>query len=183
VARRLATEDKAREAARAFARALIDRLKAKEPIAEATQALIEETLSSGSFGDADGPARTSDARPTTDISRQFSIEQNPLSTSVGDTPVAKLVFDLEEPDAVVDKPVETSTGYAVLQLKEKDIATREDFAEDRELVISRLRARKSEELIAQVIEDLVERAGGVKINRTFIPLESEEPDEPEPAGS
>lgn len=169
VARRLYVAAQAKEAAKKYAESLIARLKAGEAMTEANEALIDETLESATFAGALEAGKSSAAKPTTDISRQFTIAQNPLNDSVGEVLVSKLVFDLEEPDAVVQTPVEIQPGYAVLQLKEKDIATREDFADDRGQVIERLRARKAEELLSQVVDSLIERAGGVTMDRGFIP--------------
>jgi hypothetical protein len=174
LARKLATQARAKQKAEEYARALIARLSAGESLEEANAALIDATLAKGAFEKEDSSARSSAVRPTTDISRQFSIEQSPLPDAVGEVPVAKLVFDLEEVDDVVKEPIETRRGLAVLQLKDKDLATREDFAEDRDRVTARLRARKSEEILAQLVADLIEGAGGVKINRSFIPEETEE---------
>lgn len=182
VARRLAIDALAREEARKFAQALIEKLQAGEPLAEANEALLTEAAARGPLGGRDNPALTVETRPTTDISRPFTISQNPVPSARGGVLPAKLVFDLQDDDDVVAEPIETEQGYAVLQLKEKDLATREKFAEDRERVLSALVSRKAEEALAQLVEELITRAGGVKYDPAFVPS-TEEPAESAPAGS
>jgi hypothetical protein len=87
---------------------------------------------------------------------------------------AQLVFDLAAPGDVVNHPVPVMGGYAVLQLKEKDLATREKFAEDRPRVVGQLRARKAEEALAKYVAQLVEKAGGIQLNRSHVPADKAE---------
>ncbi len=169
VARQLATEEAARTAAREFAGELIERLEGGAPIVKATEELTTEALARGPLEEEESPGASAENRPTTDISRPFTIAQSPLSDAAPDVLAAKLVFDLEEADDVVQEPVEIEDGVAVLQLKEKDMATREDFAEDRDQVLTQLRSRKAEEALAAFVAKLIEKGGGVRYDETFVP--------------
>lgn len=184
LAHTLSTEALAEEKARAFAARLIERLQEGEDIAEATDALRREFLEEGPLGAklAAGedtlPGAEDEDRPVSDISRPFSIEQSPIADAKPGKNVAAMVFGLEEDDAVVEEPVETATGFAVLQLKEKDLVTRESFEADRTRVMGQLRSRKAEQMLSRYVEDLVKKAGGVKLNQQYVPSGSDEEADP-----
>lgn len=165
----------AQEAARQFVTTLIERLQKQEEIAEATEALLRETLltspllAPGTRDVSSHFALRAEDVPHSDISRAFSMEQNPLTEATSDTSPAALVFALENPGDVVAQPVPLRQGFAVLQLKEKDLATRETFAQDRDAVLAQLRARKAEDILRQEIERLVQASGGIRFNERHVP--------------
>ena len=152
-----------------FAKKLIVRLEAGEAVEPATAAAIAEL-----FPDEKHPARLAADRPLSDISRSFTIEQSPLFDSADGESAAALVFALEKPDQVVKRPVAIRAGYAVLQLKEKDLATKETFREDRDMVMAQLWSRKAEEALAAFVAGLVEKAGAITYDPTYAPDEAAE---------
>lgn len=164
VTEREATLAKAKAAAEEFAKKLIARLEAGEAVEAATAAAIAEVLP-----DEKHPGRLAEDRPLSDISRPFSIEQSPLYDATDSESPAALVFGLEKPDQVVKRPVTIRDGFAVLQLKEKDLATKETFREDRDEVMTQLWSRKAEEALAAFVAGLVEKAGTIEYDATYAP--------------
>lgn len=85
-----------------------------------------------------------------------------------------VLFDLKKDDDVADKPIKTRTGLVVMQLKSKELVTREKFEEEREMILGALSKRKSEQALAAHIETLISKAGGVKLNPEFIPKDEDD---------
>jgi len=158
----------AKTAAEEFAKKVIVRLEAGEATEAATAAAIAEVLP-----DEKHPGRLASDRPLSDISRPFNIEQSPLYDSTDAESPASLVFALEKPDQVVKRPVAIRTGFAVLQLKEKDLATKETFREDKGQVMGQLWSRKAEEALAAFVADLLEKAGPIVYDATYVPEETQ----------
>jgi parvulin-like peptidyl-prolyl isomerase len=169
VRRRLVTAELARLAAEDFAKKVIVRLEAGETAENATTAETAALLT-----DEKHPGRLAADRPLSDISRPFTIEQSPLFDSTDSESPAALVFALDKPDAVVKRPVQIRDGFAILQLKEKDLATKETFKEDRDKVMSQLWSRKAEEALAAFVDELVEKAGPITYDATYAPDDSAE---------
>ena len=74
--------------------------------------------------------------------------------------VAALAFNLPKPDAVHDKPIGTRSGFLVVQLKEKELARREDFDKDRAELLRKLRSAKEQEAEARYVAELRRAAQG-----------------------
>lgn len=179
VARRLASEAKARETAERYAQELITKVQAGEDLDAATEAMNRSYAESGPVKttrkDEEHPALSSDRRPKVEISRPFGIDQNPLPSARSGTSVAALAFQLEKDDAVAEKPIETADGYAVLQLKSKDMATRDAFDEEKADLMAQLRSRKAEEALTSYVERLRKEAGPVLFNPRHVPSDGDEP--------
>jgi hypothetical protein len=166
---KLASEALALDEAKRFAQALIDQVKAGESLEEATPALVTKTLEQAGFtGDVEAAIATEDA-PRMEISRSVTIEQNPIEGSTAEQSPAMTLFALEKADEVAEAPIATRNGFAVLQLKEKDMITREKFEEERESIMTSLQKRKAEQALARYVADLIEKAGGVTLNPKHIP--------------
>jgi peptidyl-prolyl cis-trans isomerase D len=176
VARRLATRFAADEAAREFATALIDRVKKGDKLEEATRAVAEEFLMRTTHGKraakagksataGKGGAERSIAalevadRPRVEISSPFSMSQNPLSNVSPEKALSAKVFELDKPDAILPEPIETMSGLVVIQLKEKELATREQFDKERETLLKSLAQAKAADALARYIARLRKQAG------------------------
>lgn len=179
VARRLATEAKATELAERYARELIAKVQGGESLEEATEAMNRSYAEAGPMKATrkgeDPPAVTSDLRPKVEISRPFGVDQNPLPSARAGASVAALAFQLEEDDTVADQPIETFDGFAVLQLKSKDMVQRETFDEEKAELMGQLRARKAEEALTNYVARLREKAGPVLFNPRHVPTDGNEP--------
>ncbi|MBK7578891.1 MAG: SurA N-terminal domain-containing protein [Myxococcales bacterium] len=168
-ARRMAAPALATELAKEFADKLIEKTKAGAKLEDATKELALEYVArapkaakpaaaapaaAGEKTAAEPPAMEDAQRPRVEISSPFSITGTPVEAPLpGEAPAAK-VFDLAKVDALVEKPIKTTTGFAVLQLKEKTLAKKEDFAKDRLSILRMLRGAKEQDAVGRYIASL-----------------------------
>lgn len=158
VARKLATQAKAKELAEQFAKELIQNAKSAESLKAATDSLVQQYLERGPLAKKENsPGEGDDARPKVEISRPFNVLQNPIRNALqGD--VASIAFELK-PDQLYEKPITTRDGAAVMQLKSKEPAKREEFDKDKVKLIRQLSQVKANELLANYVAKLREEAG------------------------
>jgi peptidyl-prolyl cis-trans isomerase D len=181
VARRAAIESAATAAARSFTEKLLAKAKAGAELTAALDSLLPEQLS---FEGLSAPmaetlaaaARLAKDAPEFEVSRPFSRTSSPLP-GLKDRGVATRVFDLAEPDALIEEPLETFGGFAAIQLKEKDIATREQFDSEKVELIQALKEQKRAEALTNYMTSLRERAQQIVIN----PAYTSKAKEPEPS--
>lgn len=179
-ARKLAVPAMATELAKEFADKLIEKAKAGAKLEDATKELALQyaernapkklpllpgaTPAPAPAKKSEPPAMEDPARPKLEITAPFSIAGSPVESPLpGEAPAAKL-FELKDVDALVDKPVKTATGFAVLQLKEKTLAKKEDFAKERLAILRALRQAKEQDAVARYIAAL---RGKVKDKITY----------------
>lgn len=166
---KLASNALAQQAAKSFAEGLIEAVKGGMPLAEATDQKLAELLANGPFSGEESRARKAPNIPKSDISRPLTMEQEPISNAESAQSTTELLFDLENEDDVVETPIVTSSGFAVLQLKSKELVTRESFKETRADIMARLQKRKAEQALSLHIAALVKKAGGMKLNPKYVP--------------
>jgi peptidyl-prolyl cis-trans isomerase D len=175
-----ATDARAKEAAKSFATDLIQRVqggaKLDEAVAELTRKLLGLEPDAGEEGHA---ALRHDDRPKVEVSVPFPSSRPPLPNVAPGSDLARQLFALEKPDDVLKQPVETFDGYAVLQLKEKELATRELFDKDRSGLMRELRQAKAAEALRVYVEELRQRAAArLEINEAYATETKEDsPDE------
>jgi peptidyl-prolyl cis-trans isomerase D len=73
--------------------------------------------------------------------------------------IAAKAFELKQPEELSNKPIATSDGAVVLQLKERTVASREDFVKEKSKVVEALVQAKSTEALARYVQDLRRNAG------------------------
>jgi parvulin-like peptidyl-prolyl isomerase len=170
----LYTHFAADEAARKYADALIERVKSGQKLEDAVR---EQSLAAlaAAHPDKPKPAKATDAkaepaalsdseRPKFEISPPFGRSGNPLPDVEPREPIAAKAFELAKADALYEKPVETSTGFVVFQLKE---LTHPDAAELTD-VRARLLSMKADDALARYVADLRKSAGAkLKIDASF----------------
>lgn len=165
---RLTSAALASASARAFADALLARARSGESLEAATDAAVAEAVKKSLA--ENHPAASADDRPKSGVSGSFNRDGNPLPGVVGNESVAELAFTLEKPDQLAERPLPLEGGgFALVQLKERDLYTREKFEGDKAKVLPQLRAQKAEELLAKYVARLLEKAGGVTFNPRFVP--------------
>jgi peptidyl-prolyl cis-trans isomerase D len=174
VAYKLTADSLAEKAAQSFAEELIRRANAGTVLADATETLVSETLAGTPFADPLGPALKDEDRPKSDITRAVTIEQNPIAGSAPEEIPAVALFELEKENDTVKKPIKTRDGFAVMQLKSKELLTREKFEEERASVMATLQKRKAEQALAIYVDGLLKAAGAVTMNPKYIPPAGEE---------
>lgn len=170
----LASKALAEDAAEKFSQQLISAAEGGRPLEEVLAEHLTETLTGTEFSGEGSVALSDEDVPAMEISRSVTIEQSPLDGATGEESPAVALFALEKPDQVHPKPVATRDGFSVLQLKEKDMVTRESFAEDRSQIMSSLQRRKAEQALSLFVDRLIREAGGVTMNPKYIPSSDDE---------
>lgn len=173
VARGLAIEEAAKHAARAFAQQLIDAAKGGTELSAAVeQALVASVRSDGlpaAFAAALAKAaKESDDIPEFEVGRSFNRAGNPVP-GLKQRDVGARVFALPEPDALIEEPLETYAGFVVLQLKEKTLATREEFDADKAALIDSLKEQKRSEALSSYLNRLRERTTRIAVHPAYDP--------------
>lgn len=167
VARRLAVRERADELAKSFATQLIGAAKSGRKLDQATRELSEEFLAKGvgEEGSALSPsARASaladDVRPKLEVSAPFSSMNNPIPDALpSETPALK-AFALDKADAVYGTPIVTEQGFAVMQLKEKELAKPEQFQREREQIVHNMQSAKASDALIRYMAALRKAAAG-----------------------
>jgi peptidyl-prolyl cis-trans isomerase D len=156
------------EQAKAYATELIARGKAGGDLAELATALNKEyfklTLPEAVREQVLTLALESEEAPRMEVSRTFTLSGTPLFGVKGDVDVAQQVFALAKADDYLAEPVEMFTGFAVVQLKEKTQATREDFDKDKAELLRSARELRRAEVLSNYVARLREQVKKLKIN-------------------
>ena len=76
--------------------------------------------------------------------------------------LALKAFELKKPDELYGKPVPTASGAIVLQLKERNEASHDEFLKDKSKVVQALLQMKSSEALVRYVQEL-RRAAGDKL--------------------
>lgn len=121
------------------------------------------------------PAKTFDAstdgdRPQTQTSSAFNRGGDPFQglSPEGTVKVISFAFGGKEGDALAD-PVRTPDGWDVVQLKQRKIATREEFEKDRPTFQDELVRLKRDEALSLYVKRLREQAkDDIKVEDAFI---------------
>ena len=154
------------EALAKFAEQLITRGKAGEKLEDATRALAVEfsakhapKADAKKADSADSPALLSADRPRFEVSPPFNISGNPLPDLEPTEPIAAKAFELKQADELYAKPLTTSTGALVMQLKERTLASRDEFVKEKAKVVEALLQAKSGEALSRYVYELRHAAG------------------------
>lgn len=172
------TRFSADEAARGFADRVIEAVQGGQKMEEAVTELTLKSLTNrgGAGGRVPSKAgsdilRTSVAqeaadRPRFEVSPPFNRSGNPLPEVEPKEAIAAKAFELAKPDTLYDKPIETTTGLVVFQLKE--IANPENEQKEIESIKQQLLEFKAEQALARYVADLRRQAGDkLKVDRSF----------------
>jgi hypothetical protein len=165
----------AEEATRKFAEALIARVKSGQKLEDALREQTSETLSTlpapkqkpkaaGKDGATEPPAQADADRPKFEISPPFGRSGNPLPDVDPREPVGAKAFELAKPDALYEKPIATSSGYLVFQLKELTRPEANELAEMRRTLLM----LKADDALTRYVAELRKAAGAkLKIDPSF----------------
>jgi SurA N-terminal domain/PPIC-type PPIASE domain len=172
VARGLAVSQGAKDRASAFGKRLIAAVQGGKALKDAMDELVtqEVVLDDGAPSALAekvlAAALASEAAPKFDISRAVPRGASPVP-GAQDSAIASKLLALTTDDAILPDVFTTFTGIAVVQLKEKDVASREDFEKDKDAVLSNLLDEKRSEVLAAYLERLRASAKKVVINPKF----------------
>jgi peptidyl-prolyl cis-trans isomerase D len=159
IARKLLARFRADELAKEFAQKVVDKAKSTKLDDELIQELAAEFLARAPARDrpkkgADHPALADASRPRLEISAPFPVMGSPVADALPSERPALELFKLEKPDAVLEKPIATQSGLAVVQLKEKSVAKREEFEKNKADALRALRDAKGREALMRYLAAL-----------------------------
>lgn len=181
VARKAAIEDAAKKRASAVAADFLAKAKSGSDLAAAVENSIGDLIAVGGLeGDAAEAVKKeaygSSEKPEFEVSRSFNRSGSPMP-GLKKHDLAGKVFDLAKADDVIDEVLETYAGYAVIQLKEKTLASREEFAKNKDQLLEVLQEKKRAEALSNYVARLREKTKKIVINPAFDakPASSEEP--------
>jgi peptidyl-prolyl cis-trans isomerase D len=161
------------EQVNAFGAELIRRTKAGAKLEDALEAQLALLVPAPAkkLGDTkapEAPALVALDRPRVEISAPFSSSGNPLPQVTPKEPLAARAFELKNPDEVWQTPIQTSEGAVVIQLKEKNPASRADFDKNKAELLGPMRAAKATDALANYAADLRKKAGDrLKVDARF----------------
>ena len=166
VARPLAVRALGSAKAKEFGTRLISAAQGGARLDDTINKLIPEfaaaTLSSGApkrsdkepTDGADESAALADPHaPKMEISAPFNVDGEPVPGAYG-VPLGRMAFDLPKPEDVQAEPVAVAGGFVVLQLKEKTVATKEEFETSKNDVVRRLEIAKRADALTRYVARL-----------------------------
>jgi len=118
---------------------------------------------------AESPIDTNAHRPVVETSLPFNAAGSPIPSAAPGTNAAAMAFKLQKPGDAPDDIVQMTTGYAVMVLKEKKPASKEEWEKDRAMFTRNVRMRKQEDALIAYIERLRSTLGTeIKVASEFI---------------
>lgn len=182
----VARPEAARAAADTLTRQFADALKASLAGGKGMQEAVDEltanaiatsplTLSlpktGGKPSQLETAALESRDRPQVDVSSSFSRGgvANPVPNAISGAAAKQLAFTLKEVGEVYSEPIETREGLAVLQLKDKEPAKREDFEKNKADIIGEFKEKLEAEALTAFVSRLRKaRESEISINERFL---------------
>src|SRR5882724_8040983 len=105
------------------------------------------------------PALAASDRPKIDISAPFNLSGNPLPQLTPKEPLTAHAFELKNPDDLWPTPIETTDGSVVVQLKEKNAASREEFDKNKAAILGPLMRSKASDALSSYVGELRKKLG------------------------
>ncbi len=117
---------------------------------------------------ATDPSANDEHRPRVEISASFTANGDPIPGATGPI-AAQTAFRLEKEGDTPDDLIKLDDGYAVLQLKEKSFATREQFEKDRDTFVAQLLAGKQIDALTAYVTRLKDSSkADVRVNEAYV---------------
>lgn len=176
--RKLALAEKAKERANAFAGQVIEDVKAGKLLTEAVEGRRKEFVVGASGAETDPlllAALDSVDVPKVDISRPVT-RGTPVVVGLKDATSTQSLFGLED-GAVVPTAQPTALGLAILQLKEKDPATREAFDKDKDAIVRNMTEQKRAAVLADHLARLKAQVKKLDFDQRYIGGDEDKADE------
>lgn len=182
-----AVSDQADEKLKEFGDALLSAAKSGAKLDDTTKAMVPEYA--GDWAKPRKPTKKDVAeeepvalrdtrRPKVEISAPFSAEENPILEAMPPVSPATIAFSLSKPDEVHPELIPLVGGFAVLQLKEKELATRDEFEKDKGDIMRQLLVSKQADAVARYVTDLRERMKkDIEVNTALVEDSSKANDE------
>jgi peptidyl-prolyl cis-trans isomerase D len=146
--------------------------KFDQAIAEAlparTKAKTDKDKAKPTSDDASGKESDDTDRPRVEISAPFNSSGDPISGAAKGQGVAQIAFRLQKDGDVPDDLIKLDDGYAVMQLKEKSDASREQFESERDTFVAAMLAAKQADALNGYVLRLREAAKSeIKLNEAY----------------
>jgi len=173
VARKLYVRATADAQVKSFGEELIKRAKAGAKLEDALDAQLAlvapaPSKKAGEDKAPSVPALAANDRPKVDISASFNLSGNPLPQLTPKEPLAAHAFELKNPGDLWQTPIETTDGSVVIQLKEKNAASREEFDKNKAAILGPLTRNKADEALSYYVSELRKKVGDkLKIDPRF----------------
>ncbi len=183
VARPLAARAAAEELTREFAKGLIAALGPDKNMQEVVDAMTKSALDSSPLNAAarklsaarlselGAAARESRERPQVDVSSSFTRMgvATPVYNALQGAAVKQLAFSLAAVGDVYPEPIATRDGLAVMQLKDREPAKREDFDKEKLEFMRELKQRAESEALTAFVSRLRQsRESEIMVNARFL---------------
>jgi len=149
---------------RQFADGLKERMAGGAAMQDALEMLTREALKSspvlaragGKLGDLQAAAVESRERPQVDVSPSFARGgvTSPVPNAVAGAAAKQLAFGLKAVGDVYPEPIDTYDGLAVLQLKDKEPAKREDFEKNKAEIMNEFKSRAESDALTSFVARL-----------------------------
>ncbi|MCB9606421.1 MAG: SurA N-terminal domain-containing protein [Polyangiaceae bacterium] len=161
LARALMAVDVTEKRTKEIADKLLEAAKGGEALGEAADRIAAEyALGNKKLKEGEeSKALTDPNRPKLNITAAFAQGSRPLRDATED--IADLAFKLDKPDTVHPNLIKLQGGFAVLQLKEKTLPTKEDLEKERFEYSERMRQAKEQEALRIYIQRLKKNAEGL----------------------
>jgi peptidyl-prolyl cis-trans isomerase D len=180
VARRSMMQTAGEDTAKRFAAKVVETVKSGARLDDTVKALTLEFAKPaiGTSGGAkksdkaasgDEPEPLKDARaPKTEISAPFPIDGEPVPELFGAS-LGRIAFQLEKPDDVHPEPIAVPGGFVLLQLKEKTLATRDEFTPAKGEIMRKLEiAKRSDALVRYVARLRQNTKGKIEVSERIL---------------
>jgi peptidyl-prolyl cis-trans isomerase D len=183
VARPLATRGAAEGLSQEFAKGLIISVRAGKPMQDSVDAMTETALAqsplvaeakkagAGLGAELLAAAHESRERPQVDVSPSFTRvgAATPVFNATQSASAKQIAFSLGAVGDVYGEPIPTRDGLAVLQLKDREPAKREDFEKEKSDFMHEMKLRaEAEALSAHVARLRQEHEKDINVNRRFL---------------
>jgi peptidyl-prolyl cis-trans isomerase D len=148
--------------------------KLDEALAEALPKRSQPKAAPKSVEGGAGQEPEDDQRPKMEISASFPPTGDPIPGASGQSP-AQIAFRLAKDGDTPDDLIKLEDGYAVLQLKEKTPATREQFDKDKDTFIAQLLVGKQTDALNGYVARLKESAKSeIRYNDAYLKTSEKE---------
>lgn len=118
---------------------------------------------------SEDPALSDPRVPKTEVSAPFGVDGEPIPGLFGGPSLGKMAFDLGKVDDVHPEPVATPGGLVVLQLKEKTMATREEFSGQKGDTVRRMEIIKQSDALSRYVARLRrDRQDKITVNERIL---------------
>jgi peptidyl-prolyl cis-trans isomerase D len=142
--------------------------KFDQAIAEALPTRAKGKAEKSKKPEDDASGKTDADRPRVEISAPFNSSGDPITGVSPGQGVAQIAFRLEKDGDVPDDLIKLEDGYAVMQLKEKSAASREQFESERETFVAAMLAAKQADALNGYVMRLRDGAKAeIKLNEAY----------------